>query len=381
MKLVASSGLWTTGSGTDALPLVAVLELDGAVLSWVVDDPAGADAANITFTDPARADWLWRLIGEAGHRAVAAAAARPADSPLTVDLAGVDVVAGSLDRLRRLALGHWLRRWWPASRLDGIAELDPAILDAEIALQTNAAEEFFGDGTLDSGIAELIEPHAAALRAQVASGDPRVIDLVQACTDLADDTGVEAPGWPELRAALDDSGAHLPAPMSTRRDDYALAAGPAVDRRASYAVAAGTASITWAGVPPGIFDASEDTVGWVVAADGPQAVAVIRTAILGPGSPADIPVQLRCGTLGAVGSLDRSGSAVLPILNTDGTRATRSAAWDHDWSAATVTVGVDVDVDEAEQTRQRVRQYARRRLAEPAPDAYLAEILAAESDY
>ena len=378
MKLVASSGLWTTGSSTDALPLVAVLELDGAVLSWVVDDPAGADAAHITFTDPARADWLWRLVGESGHRAVAAAAARPADSPLTVDLAVVDVVAGSLDRLRRLAIGHWLRRWWPASRLDGITELDPAILDAEIAVQTNAAEEFFGDGTLDSGIAELIEPQAAALRAQVAYGDPRVVDLVRACADLAEDIGVQAPGWPELRAALDDSGARLAAPMSTRRDDYALAAG-AADRRTSDAVAAGTASITWAGVPPGIFDASEDTIGWAVAGDGPHAVALVRTAILGPGSPADIPVRLRCGTLEAVGSLDRSGYAALPILNADGTPATRSAAWDQDWSTTIVTVGVEVD--ETEQTRQRVRRYARRRLAEPAPDAYLAEILAAESDY
>ena len=379
MKLVASSGLWTTGSNTAALPLTAVLELDGAVLSWVVDDPAGADAAHITFTDPARADWLWRLVGESGHRAVAAAAARPAEAPLTVDLAGVDVVAGSLDRLRRLALGHWLRRWWPASRLDGIAELDRAILDAEIALQTNAAEEFFGDGTLDSGIAELVEPHAAALRDQVADGDPRVVDLVQACADLAEDTGVQAPGWLELRAALDDPGADLAAPMSTRRDDYALAAGHAADRRTSDTVAAGTASMTWAGVPPGVFDASDETIGWRIAESGSGAVAVIRTAILGPGSAADIPVRLRCGTLGAAGSLDRSGNAALSILDADGTPATRSAAWDHDWSTTTVTVGADVD--EAEETRQRVRRYARRRLAEPAPDAYLAEVLAAEADY
>jgi hypothetical protein len=33
------------------------------------------------------------------------------------------------------------------------------------------------------------------------------------------------------------------------------------------------------------------------------------------------------------------------------------------------------------QTRERVRDYARSRLRAPAADAFLAEILAAESDY
>jgi hypothetical protein len=36
---------------------------------------------------------------------------------------------------------------------------------------------------------------------------------------------------------------------------------------------------------------------------------------------------------------------------------------------------------ESEQTRDRVRQFARARLAAPADDAFLAEIVAAESDY
>ena len=48
-------------------------------------------------------------------------------------MTGVDVLPGSVDPLRRLALGHWLRRWWPASHRDGIAALDGALLDAEIA--------------------------------------------------------------------------------------------------------------------------------------------------------------------------------------------------------------------------------------------------------
>jgi hypothetical protein len=33
------------------------------------------------------------------------------------------------------------------------------------------------------------------------------------------------------------------------------------------------------------------------------------------------------------------------------------------------------------QTRERIRDFARARLREPAGDAFLAEVLAAESDY
>jgi hypothetical protein len=58
---------------------------------------------------------------------------------------------------------------------------------------------------------------------------------------------------------------------------------------------------------------------------------------------------------------------------------TESAAWDHDWPRTAVTIGVDVD--ETLDTRERVRRFARARLDRPAGDAFLAEILAAESNY
>ena len=58
---------------------------------------------------------------------------------------------------------------------------------------------------------------------------------------------------------------------------------------------------------------------------------------------------------------------------------TESAAWNHDWQVPRLTVGIDVD--ESAPTRSRVRDVARARLAAPAGDAFLAEILAAESDY
>ena len=55
MRLVADSGLWSTGPQAAPTPLVAVLEVSGAVLSWAIEDRAGA--AEITFTDLPRADW------------------------------------------------------------------------------------------------------------------------------------------------------------------------------------------------------------------------------------------------------------------------------------------------------------------------------------
>ena len=137
--------------------------------------------------------------------------------------------------------------------------------------------------------------------------------------------------------------------------------------------------MAWAGVPPGTFDAAENTIDWTVAASGSEPVAVVRAAIQGADSPAGIPVRLHAGGLRASGTLDEAGRATLVLVDESGRRATQSAAWDHDWSQTAVTVGVDVE--ESPQTRERVRRFARQRLTRPAPDAYLAEILAAESDY
>src|SRR6185437_644931 len=122
---------------------VAVLEVSGAVLSWTVDDPPDDAATQITFTDLSRADWLWRVVGDSGHVALASGVGGAADGPQVIDIAGVDVVPGSLAPLRRLAVGHWLRRWWPASRRDGIVALDRALLDLEVALLTAGAQGFF----------------------------------------------------------------------------------------------------------------------------------------------------------------------------------------------------------------------------------------------
>jgi hypothetical protein len=364
MKLIADSGLWSTGALAEPAPLVAILEVSGAVLSWTVDDPSGAAA--ITFTDPGRADWLWRILGESGHTAVAAALdGRSPDAARTLDLTGVDVREETLDPLRRLALGHWLRRWWPASHRDGIPALDAALLDAEIALITAAAQDFFTDDTFDSDVADLIRPHAVALGSLAREGDPRVAELASACAQLADDVGVA------LVSVAAPAGA-------VRRDDYALAAGAEPGVRGG-AIARGASSINWSAVPPGIFDAAEDTVAWHVQAAGQAVEAVVRAELSGMGLASGIAVHLQSGEIAGIGVLDADGNATFPLVDAQQKPMTESAAWDKDWRSTVLAVGADVE--ESPQTRERIRDFARSRLARPASDAFLAEILAAESDY
>ncbi len=362
MRVVSEAGLWTAAP----TPLVAVLEVSGAVLSWTIDGPP--EDARIAFTDVARADWLWRVVGASGHAALAAST----DPVLT----GVDVVPGSLGPLRRLALGHWLRRWWPASLRDGIAGLDRALLDAEVALLTAGAQGFFADDTLDSDAAELLTPHAAALLPHVRGNDPRILGLLRAAAALADDFGIDE--WSELSAALEDPDT-APEVSTGRRDDYALAAGGAAGPRDATTIARGTASIDWGAVPPGVFDAAENTVDWDVEASGEAVVAAVRADVIGPDPATGVAVRLRSGAVGGTGALDADGRATLPLVDARQRPLTESAAWDHDWPAASVLVGAEVT--ETPETRERVRRWARARLDRPGGDAFLAEILAAESAY
>lgn len=385
MRLVADAGLWTVGPTAAETPLAAVLEISGAVLSWTIDDPPGDERVHITITDLSRADWLWRVFGEAGHVALASAA-QEGPGQGSIELAGVDIVPGSVAPLRRLAIGHWLRRWWPASRQDGIAGLDRALLDAEVALLTAGAQGFFPDDTLDSDVAGLLAPHAPAMFVHARAGDPRVTDLVRAAADLADEVGVDDDAWTELCSYLDDSNtpaARAVAEPSGVRDDYALAAGSDAGIRGASPIARGVASINWTAVPPAIFDAGEHTVSWRIEAAGASAVAVVSAALVGPDLATGVVVRLRSGAVSGGGVLDGDGIAILPLIDTAQRPMTESAAWDHDWAATTVTVGIETT--ETRETRDRIRRWARARLDRPPAldtgDAFLAEILAAESSY
>jgi hypothetical protein len=384
MRLVADSGLWIAGQETEAPPLAAVLEVSGAVLSWTIDGPPAH--TQITLTDPGRADWMWRVFGEAGHVAVATAASA-AEDPHTIELADVDIAPGSVAPLHRLAVGHWLRRWWPASRRDGIAALDRALLDVEVALLTVGAQGFFTDDTLDSDVTELLQPHTPALIVHARDDDARIRDLVRAGAELADEVGVDGAGWTELIAVLDDSSIALKVPTG-RRDDYALAAGADAGPRGAAPIARGVASINWTGVPPQVFDAAEDTVDWYVEATGTAVVAVVRAAVIGPDPATGVPVLVRSegpGASGAIagsGALDADGHATVPLVDAQQRPLTESAAWDHDWTDTSVIIGADSP--ESRDTRERVRRWARARLeqaANPENQAFLAEVLAGESSY
>jgi hypothetical protein len=368
MRLVTESGLWATGPAMDEAPAVAVLELSGAVLAWTVDDPAGAESTRITFTNLAAAEWLWRVVGQPGHVALLTAlGARTARDGQPVDIAGVEASPTALGPLRRLAVGHWLRRWWPASARDGIVALDRAVLDGEVALLTVAAQDYFGDDTFDSDVGELLRPHRGTLAQLALGGDPRVAELATACTELADELGVE-----RAAAAVTDA--------ARRRDDYALAAGPDTTSRASEQIASGVGSVNWAAVPPGMFDAADRTVDWAIEMAGSTAVAAVRVATSAP--VAGIEVRLRAGPFTGAGVLNDEGRATLPLVGAASAPVTEVQAWDHDWPAATVTIGADVDDSAtAAQMRQRLRDFARGRLARQGQDAFLAEVLAAESDY
>jgi hypothetical protein len=372
VKLLAESGLWSTGPTVSPAPAVAVLEVSGAVLAWTVDDSSDVAALRIAFTDVTAAEWLWRLVGVTGHATVIRAleGRTPTQS---VEVGGVDLLPEPVTDLRRLALGHWLRRWWPASARDGIAGLDRSLLDGELALLTAAAEDYFADDTFDSDVVELLAPHRSSLLAHQRSGDPRVIDLVRACTDLANQVGAWDPS--EWLGEPEDSSVR-------RRDDYALAAGADSGGSTAAAIAGGVGSVNWTAVPPGVFDAADGTIEWSIEMAGAAAVMLVRVAPLGPASPIGIPVSVSSGTVSGTGVLDADGHATLPLTDDGHLALAEGPAWNHDWSTTTVTAGADLpeSVDAAE-VRQRIRTCARRRLASPGADAFLAEMLAAESDY
>lgn len=363
MRLAAEGGLWSTGPRTVDIPVVAVLEISGAVLSWVVDGDVG-EPPTITFTDPERADWLWRVVGESGHVALLDAL-RHRESGEPVDLAGVEMMPGTTDTLRRLAIGHWLRRWWPASDRDGIAALERPVLDAELALLTVSAEDFFTDDTLDSDVAGLLAPHLGMLSSFAGQGDPRSIALVEECRELAGEIGLD---WPD------------PVEVAPQRDDYALAAGAGESGVAAGLIARGTGTVAWSAVPPGVFDAAEDTIEWSVTAAGAGVVAEVQVALSGLDSPLGIEVEIRGNGCTASGFLDAAGRAVLALHDPDGQPLTETQAWNLDWPHTSVRVGA-AGVGESASDRDRVRAFARARLTVPGTDAFLAEIRAAESDY
>ncbi len=190
--------------------------------------------------------------------------------------------------------------------------------------------------------------------------------------------GLLAPGGAAVTDAIEVL-ATGPSAAAGRQDNYALAAGRDTMAEPAGVIARGAASMTYSGVPGSVFDAAEDTVRWTIAVQDGQAVAVLSTLTLGRGTPDGVSIRLRNNEFRADGALDAQGRATLPLLGAASVPLTAAQAWDADWTGTTVIVGAEVD--EPAEVRERIRRFARNRLAELRPDAFLAEILAAESDY
>ncbi|UGT45395.1 hypothetical protein LTV02_19270 [Nocardia yamanashiensis] len=233
-----------------ATPGTMVLEVAGGHLTWNVLDGRLLPAAVIDDVDAAQ-DWVWAIYGE--PIALALADAHPAENPTApgVHLAvpgdhpaipGGETATPALLPLavsaRRLAYAHWAARWWPASTLDGIAALDPALLDRDIAALTEECDPLVAG-------ADAIAPEIAAL--------------------------IES--FP-------------------RASDYALAAGSEPPHPDALTLARGTNGWDWRDCPPGLIDASERAVSWqLTRAAGANSVTVSVTAA--PGTPAAVPAHLR----------------------------------------------------------------------------------------
>lgn len=204
---------------------VLVLEVSGGHLTWDLFGDSVVPAAVVDDAEAAQ-DWLWALYGEAA----AVAVADGVRGPLEVEPAD----PGQAEAARRLAYAHWAARWWPASTLDGIAALDPGLLEAEIA------------------------------------------ELTGSCDALVDGADALAPEAVEVGA---------------RAEDYALAAGDGV--RAGMVLRRGSAGWAWHRCPPGVVDASEQAVTWESVRHGGSGVLRVEVVAAPRAVPVLVPAHLR----------------------------------------------------------------------------------------
>jgi hypothetical protein len=371
----------------------AVLDVAGAVLTWPVLGEPGLPTAEVHDTGRAQ-QWLWALYGErvavAVHRC---AAGEPGGVTVVAEVTAPAASAA------RLALGHWVARWWPASYVDGIPALEPDVLGLELASLTHRCQQFFdgsGDQT-DDCVAELIEEHQAALdplirwwnaAPQATDTSRRLESVLRLVGDAAEGAGLDGPALRRLQSALDlDRPAGAPLDLGALfagPGDYALTAGdPLV--AGGRVIARGSGNNDWLRYPPGFVDAAEDAVSWTARAAGARRRIEVEV-VADAAAPAAAPLVAEVRVNG--GRADR-----VPLARREDMWTGRA---DLDLPTDAVPPGIEVGVllpgfdpgpgapaDAAH--RDAVRALARRRLADaalPLPhDAYagpfLAEIAAA----
>ncbi|HNP56961.1 MAG TPA: hypothetical protein PK331_05700 [Gordonia sp. (in: high G+C Gram-positive bacteria)] len=343
-----------TATATSGPPWAELtLEVAGGTLRWGLLD--GADAQpRLHAWAPESATWLWRIVGEQGH--VNALETLTDHRELDVATAATEELA----LLRRLAWGHWLRRWWPTSVVDGIDALPAVVLDVEVALLTGNCDAYFDETSFDG------DPHAVlvghdeeAITALAIHSRADVRDLHRRWLDY--ETG-------ETEPAVD---------VPAAADDYALAAGPGATATPPSGIFHGRASVAWESVPAHTFDAAEDTISWTVDA-APDAVIIVEVALLPDRAATSVRVALSLADppVEVSRDLDPKGRVriELPI--------TAAQAWQADWSGLVCTAGGVAGARDRD-LRDRVRALVRRRIggvADPVP-LYVAEQIVADANY
>ncbi|MEV0356255.1 hypothetical protein AB0H71_09335 [Nocardia sp. NPDC050697] len=269
---------------------VLVLEVSGGHLTWDLFGDSVVPAA--VLDDPAAAqDWLWAVYGEAAAVAVADRAAGP------LEVSPAD--PGQAEAARRLAYAHWAARWWPASTLDGIAALDPGLLDAEIAELTAACDA--------------------------------LVDGADAVADAVADTAVE---------------------VAARAEDYALAAGDGAS--AGMVLRRGSTGWAWHRCPPGVVDASEQALTWESVRQGGSGVLRVEVVAAPRAVPVLVPAHLRPWV--------RVGALRAP-LDAAADRWVTTLATDDGAEPELFVPGVGSAQPDSAADRVRVREFARARLA------------------
>lgn len=349
----------------------AVLDVAGTVLVWPDVADLGLPTAEVH--DVGRAQqWLWAVYGEHVAAAVNACAAGDVDDALVV--AEATALAGSATRL---AFGHWAARWWPASYLDQIPALEPDLLGLELAALTYQCQQLFdlaGDQP-DDCVAELIDEHEAAIEKliqwwhalPVHAATARSVEAVLRLIDAAaDNAGLDGTALRHLRSSLDqprqgaatvDVGA-----LFSRRRDFALAAGDALTATGRV-IARGTGVNDWRRYPPGLVDAAEDAVSWIVRAVGArrQIEVSVLAGVAAPAAGASLVAEFRVDG-GAPGRV-RLGSGGDVWTG----RADLEAPAAEEVHADVLLPGFDPGAgDDVRVDREAIRDVARRRLTTAA---------------
>ncbi|MFF1960779.1 hypothetical protein ACFVWX_27850 [Streptomyces sp. NPDC058220] len=318
---------------------VAVLDVAGGHLTWSVLALEAAPAAVLDDVGLAQ-EWVWAVYGERVALALADAneavtEAAPAQAVAEAEAEAAPALPGLVASARRLAFAHWAARWWPASLIDSIPALDERLLDQDI-----------GDLTEEC-------------------------DLLFAAQETTD-------SHPPVRSYADtraDADADADADVTPRAADYALAAGPAsatADPEGGLTLARGTGGSDWRRYPPGLVDASERAVSWVVVrADARTTVTVNVVAAPGP-PPAHPLLTPRAAVSGAADQLDFGlrlvadswlGDAPFDHAGTGGPDPRGAGLAVDVYLPGFGTPGPPDDPAAQEAVRARVRDLARSRLA------------------